>query len=48
MTRANQPTQAQEKFDDLAKLSLAELEDRLKLTVSEKRLLKDLSSPEDV
>ena len=46
--RTNQPTQAQEKFDDLEKLSLAELEKRLMLTNAEKRLLKDLSSPEDL
>jgi MoxR-like ATPase len=46
--RTNQPNQAQEKFDDLAKLSLGELEKRLQLTDAEKRLLKDLSSPEDV
>ena len=47
-SRTNQPTQAQEKFDDLEKLSLTQLEERLKLTDAEKRLLKDLSSPEDV
>ncbi|MFN9650180.1 MAG: AAA family ATPase, partial [Pseudanabaena sp.] len=47
-TRTNQLTQAKEKFDDLEKLSLTQLEERLKLTDAEKRLLKDLSSPEDV
>ncbi len=47
-TRANQPPQEKESLDDLSKLTLAELEERLKLTASEKRLLKDLSSPEDV
>lgn len=46
--RSNQQTQEQESLDDLSKLSVVELEKRLKLTASEKRLLKDLSSPEDV
>jgi MoxR-like ATPase len=46
-TRTDQQHQQKEGIDDLLKLSLTELENRLKLTASEKRLLKDLSSPED-
>jgi hypothetical protein len=47
-SRSNQPTQEQKSLDDLSKMSVGELEKSLKLTASEKRLLKDLSSPEDV
>jgi MoxR-like ATPase len=47
-TRPTQQTQDIESLDGLAKLTLAELEKRLSLTDAEQRLLKDLSSPEDV
>ena len=47
-SRSPQVSQVISSLDDSLKLTLTELEEQLKLTASENRLLKDLSSPEDV
>jgi MoxR-like ATPase len=46
--RSTQPPQANPSLDEALTLSLKQLEDRLRLGASEQRLLKDLSSPEEV
>jgi len=47
-SRSTQPPQTPQNLDEALTLTLKQLEDQLKLADSEQRLLKDLSSPEDV